>query len=132
MSAATLTGQFWQKLAEIVKTYVVYVQCSIETVSVWLGSRRMFFLVWYVKGYRKMCHTGMVVGALVNSTVDSMSLGPNCDALFFLCVLARGFGAFTNALFFALEDSVVPWKFHCQFIMGDKLAYVSSIQPNEK
>ena len=84
-----------------------------------------------VKGYRKMCRTGMEVGALVNSTVDSMSLGPNCDALFFLCVLARGFGAFTNALFFALEDSVVPWKFHCQFIMGDKLAYVSSIQPNE-
>ena len=80
-----------------------------------------------------MCHTGMEVGALVNSTVDSTSMGPNCDALFFLCVLDRGFGAITNALFLALEgDCVVPWKFQYQFIMGNKLACVSSIQPNEK
>ena len=34
MSAATLICQIWQNLAEIVKAYVVYVQCSMESVSV--------------------------------------------------------------------------------------------------
>ena len=47
MSAATLVCQIWQNLAEIVKAYVVYVQCGMESVSVRLGSRRMFFLVWW-------------------------------------------------------------------------------------
>ena len=84
MSAATLVCHFWQNLAEIVKTYVVYVQYGMESVSVRLYTNVFPGLV--VKGYRRMCRTGMEVGALVNSTVDSTSLGPNCDALFFLTV----------------------------------------------
>ena len=42
MSAATLVCQIWQNLAEIVKTYVVYVQCGMESVSVRLVIEECF------------------------------------------------------------------------------------------
>ena len=61
------------------------------------------------------------------------SLVPGMMPCFFLPFRHRGFGAITNASFLALEgDCVVPWKFQYQFIMGNELACVSSIQPNEK
>ena len=89
-----------------------------------------------VKGYRKMCRTGMEVGVLIK--LDSGQLGHgSCQLRSTLslceCVMLWVEAPLTNALFLALEgDCVVPWKFQYQFIMGNKLACVSSIQPNEK
>ena len=86
-----------------------------------------------VKGYRKMCRTGMEVGALVNSTVDSTSVGPNCDALFFLTVQAQGFWRHYQRFILSIGGRLCrPVEIPISVHNGQRIACVSSIQPNEK
>ena len=71
--------------------------------------------------------------ALDNSTVDSPGKMADHDALFLMCVLDMGFGAVSQRFILCIGGQlVVTWEFQKQFIMGDKLACLSNIQPNEK
>ena len=55
------------------------------------------------------------------------------DALFLMCVLDTGFGAVSRRFILCIGGQlVVTWEFQKQFIMGDKLACLSNIQPNGK